>query len=352
MNIKPILKSKNKYDISDMYSAIKAFPNHISESLQYMETWTPKKSYNNIQNILVLGMGGSAIGGDVVSILTQSDCNIPIIVNRSYSIPAWVDENTLVLASSYSGNTEETLSAFNQSLGNKAQIIVLSTGGEITNLAKKHELDIVELPSGLQPRAALGHSFTRCLTTLQILGFISTFSQKLSNCVQPLELLANELSEMDDENPAIHLAQSIYDTIPVIYGSEELTKVVALRFRGQLQENAKMMAFHNHIPEMNHNEIEGWSENPSLLKQLSIIWLKDSGDHSRNKKRMNVTSSLLEDKADNQYSISMDGESTIERFLKLIHFTDWVSYYSALNHNIDPTPVNRIMKLKDEMGKN
>ncbi len=346
-----ILKSKKLFDVSDMYSAIQSFPNQIEESIEYMESWKTSKTYSDIQNILILGMGGSAIGGDVVNILTQADCSLPIIVNRSYKIPAWVNKHTLVLASSYSGNTEETLSAFNQSLEKNAPIIVLSTGGEISNFASKHRLDIVQLPTGLQPRAALGHSFTRCLLTLQRIGFVSSYSQHLLDSIDPLKAQSNELSEIKAGNPAILLAEKLFQTIPVIYGSEELTKVVALRFRGQLQENAKMLAFHNHMPEMNHNEIEGWNENPSLLEKLAILWIKDDSDHERTQKRMKVTAELLKEKTDYQYSLSLDGKSQIERFLKLIHFTDWISYYAALYHKIDPTPVNRIMQLKHEMSK-
>ena len=133
---------------------------------------------------------------------------------------------------------------------------------------------------------------------------------------------------------------------PVIYGSEDLTWVAALRLRGQLQENAKMLAFHNSVPEQNHNEIEGWTCNPGILETKCIIWLKDESDHQRSKKRMEITSELLKNQAGKQFFISQSGSSKLLRLLKLIHFNDWVSYYCALFNKVNPSPVHRIMNLK------
>ena len=138
---------------------------------------------------------------------------------------------------------------------------------------------------------------------------------------------------------------------PIIYGSEDLTWVAALRFRGQLEENAKMLAFHHSIPEQNHNEIEGWSCHPDLLATKCIIWLKDKDDHPRSLGRMEVTAKLLDGQAGKQVEIAEKGRSALIRLLKMIHFNDWVSYYAALLNNVDPTPVERITKLKEEMAK-
>jgi len=343
---------KQKFDVSNMYDAILGFPKQIKMAFSIMENWIPQHEYSNINNILILGMGGSAIGGDVTRVLIQHECEVPIIVNRSYNIPKWVSEKTLVLASSYSGNTEEILSAFYQCTQAGAIIVAMTTGGKLQILAKNNNLDYALLPAGLQPRVALGLSVSLTLIILNKLGFVSdSIIKELHFSFEKLSEICVELSDCDDNNPAVILASEIHSMCPIIYGSEDLTWVAALRFRGQLEENAKMLAFHHNIPEQNHNEIEGWSCHPNLLATKCIIWLKDSDDHPRSLARMEVTGKLLEDKAGNQVEVTQSGRSPLIRLLKMIHFNDWVSYYAALLNNVDPTPVEKITKLKEEMAK-
>ena len=337
-------------DQSDMRGAIAGFPHQIKKSFSIMGNWMPQNNYIDIRAIIVLGMGGSAIGGDVSRVISQNSCTVPILVNRSYNIPDWVDARTLVLASSYSGSTEETLSAFAQCRERNCPLIVLSTGGKITALANEYKLDIVTVPSGFQPRAALGFSFSLILILLNRLGFVQRETVKMvENSLEPLETLASELNR--SENPALTIAEQIHSTCPIIYGSEDLTWVAALRFRGQLAENAKMLSFHHHFPEQNHNEIEGWTVNRDIMSRLSIVWLKDEEDHLGTRARMRISSTLLESSAGSQLEISQSGENRVERLLKLIHFTDWVSYYAALLNNVDPTPVHRIQELKLKISK-
>ena len=336
---------KTELDQSHMRGAIAGFPDQITQSFAMMNNWEPQNEYPGIQKIMVLGMGGSAIGGDVARVISQNTCTVPIVVNRSYNIPEWVDPHTLILASSYSGGTEETLSAFAQCRERNCPIIVLSTGGKITELANEYGLDVVTVPSGLQPRAALGFSFSLILIMLKRLGFVqSEIVTMVENSIEPLETLVSELNQ--SENPALTIAEQIHNTCPIIYGSEDLTWVAALRFRGQLAENAKMLSFHHHFPEQNHNEIEGWTMNSDIMSRFSIIWLKDEEDHPGTQARMKISSTLLESAAGCQLDISQTGENRVERLLKLIHFTDWVSYYAALLNNVDPTLVNRIQELK------
>ena len=332
-------------DQSDMKGAITGFPDQIKESFSIMSNWAPQNEYNDIRQILISGMGGSAIGGDVARVISQNSCTFPIIVNRSYNIPDWVDAQTLVLASSYSGDTEETLSAFSQCRERNCPMIVLSTGGKITELANEYGLDIVTIPSGFQPRAALGFSFSLIIIMLSRLGFVQSKTViMVENSIEQLERLAAELK--CSENFALKIAEQIHSTCPIIYGSEDLTWVAALRFRGQLAENAKMLSLHHHFPEQNHNEIEGWTVNQDIMNRFSIIWLKDEEDHLGTQTRMRISSTLLEPSAGSQLDINQPGGNRVERLLKLIHFTDWVSYYAALLNNVDPTPVNRIQELK------
>ena len=337
-------------DKLNMRGSIMDFPSQIAKSFDIMKNWFPTKNYSGIKNIIVLGMGGSAIGGDVTKVIIQNHCLVPIIINRSYNIPIWVDSSTLVIASSYSGDTEETLSAFSQCLERKCRILVLSTGGLITQYADDMRLDRVMIPKGYQPRAALGFSFTLILLVLKHLGFIPiTLAEHVEKSITSIEKLCKELSQ--EENAALEIAERIYSTCPIIYGSEDLTWVVALRFRGQLAENAKMLSFHHNFPEQNHNEIEGWTFNVDIMSRFSIIWLQDKEDHSRNQERMDISSSLLESIPDNQLFISQSGANKIERLIKLIHYTDWISYYVALLNNVDPSPVTRIQEIKSLIAK-
>ena len=337
-------------DHSNMKGAIANFPSQIKESFDIIRSWSPVNTYMGIQNIMVLGMGGSAIGGDVARVMAQNHCTVPIIVNRSYTIPQWVDTQTLILASSYSGDTEETLSAFLQCRERNCPIVVLSTGGELTDSANELGLDKISIPRGYQPRAALGFSFTLLLLTLQRLGFLSKeVIDGVKNSITPLEILSSELSK--SENKALEIAKKIHITCPIIYGSEDLTWVAALRFRGQLAENAKMLSFHHNFPEQNHNEIEGWTTNPDIMNRLSIIWLRDVDDHPRTQIRMDISSSLLNAYAGSHLTISQMGSQRTERLLKLIHIIDWISFYAALLNTVDPTPVDRIQELKGRISQ-
>ncbi len=337
-------------DKSDMQGAIMSFHEQIRVSTEIMENWSPRKEYSGIQKIMILGMGGSAIGGDVARVIAQNHCLVPIIVNRSYTIPKWVDSNTLILASSYSGNTEETLSAFAQCKEQNCPVLVLSTGGTLTQHAIDMELDRVTIPKGYQPRAALGFSFTLILLILKHLGFIpQKVIEYVTKSIHSLDKLCSDLSLSD--NSALTIAENIHSTCPIIYGSEDLTWVAALRFRGQLAENAKMLSFHHIFPEQNHNEIEGWTVNKDIIRRFSIIWLRDKEEHPLNKNRMDISSSILESSSSCQTTISLSGTHRYERLLKMIHYTDWISYYAALLNNVDPTPVNRIQELKDRIAK-
>ena len=203
-------------------------------------------------------------------------------------------------------------------------------------------IDTAPLPClAVENSASISGKFEPPVPALEILYF----------SFEEITKLCDELSDCNDENPAVILANEIHSMCPKIYGSEDLTWVAALRFRGQLEENAKMLAFHHSIPEQNHNEIEGWSSHPNLLATKRIIWLRDKDDHPRSLGRMEVTKKLLDGQAGKQLEIVEKGRSPLIRLLKMIHFNDWVSYYAALLNNVDPTPVERIKKLKEEIAK-
>ena len=331
-----------KYDISKMRDSIFSFPYQLEDMIEKYDLFTLSNNYSKIDNILILGMGGSAIGAEICQVLIKDKCKVPIYINRNYNIPNWVNQNTLVIASSYSGNTEETIEAYLHAIETTSKIIAISTGGTLSKLAKKNNNDIFIIDKNYQPRAAIGYSVMAILFCLNRLGIIDySIINNIQSTIENLKKYTKYLSLIEKENKAIKMAENLYNTIPVIYGSSSLTEVIALRFKSQIQENAKMIAYHNVVPEMNHNEIEGQNDN-----SLSIIWLSDEIDHIQVKKRIKISKIILEDLEIKNYIVKMEGETFIERFLKFIIMTDWISFYLAIINKNDPSPVHKISKLK------
>ena len=338
---------KSTIDPQDMFGAIYRFADHIKEAIEIGGQINLNIDYSSCRNIVVTGMGGSAIGGDVVKTITHNELTVPFYVNRNYSLPNWVNEKTLVICSSYSGNTEESLSAYEDALNKGAMICGISTGGKLSENIRSKGFDLVTIPGGLQPRAALAYSFVPMLYLLNKIGLISkSLIDNLLNSIESLEKKREINSIGDTTNPIYKMAKDIYGTIPIIYGITDTTDVVALRLKGQLCENSKMLAYHNEIPEMNHNEIVGWGNNPDLLSELSVIWLRDENDNERVRARQNITKSLLNDMDIMQHDVNAEGASNFERLIDLINYGDWLSYWCAILHNTDPSPVGKINKLK------
>ena len=343
---------RHTIDPENMHKLIFDFPDHIVQALKIGKKITNHNHYEDIQNIVIAGMGGSAIGGDLVKLLTKNELKIPFVISRNYKLPNWVNQNTLVICSSYSGNTEETLSCFDDSLNKGAKIIGISTGGKLTELLIKNKFDLITIPSGLQPRAALAFSFVPMLCLLNKLGFISSnFIQELNSSIDLLNTLRDKYCGQNDQNPSYTIAQRIYKTIPIIYGENECTGIIALRWKGQLSENAKMLVFCNDLPEMNHNEIVGWENNKTIIKKFSVIWLKDPEDHPRVIARQTSTKDMIGKIASNHENISLKGDTQFIRLLHLVHYGDWVSYWCAILHQTDPTSVTKIDQLKRILSK-
>ena len=346
------MNSHDNIDVSNMFKSIYDFPDHIIEAISIGKKIKIEKNYSNFSNIVICGMGGSAIGGDLSKSLINSSLSLPLVINRNYSLPNWVNAHTLVICCSYSGNTEETLSAYHDALSKGASVIGISTGGELTKLLDENNHDKVAIPSGLQPRAAVAFSFIPLLYLLSQLELIDkTILDEIDSSVDKIKLARNIYSNQIDDNPTYTLAKQIYKTIPIIYGESDTTSSIALRWKGQLCENSKMIAYHNDIPEMNHNEIVGWQENPKILKQFSILWISDESVHIRNKIRYQSSLEIVNQLPALQKIITLEGNSFPERFIHLLHYGDWLSYWCALMHEIDPTPVDKIDQLKQVLSK-
>ncbi len=348
------LKTIRRIDASDMAALLLDFPNQCQEGVNLGEAIRIPPGLNNFipSVILFSGLGGSAITGDLVADLVREETKFPILVNRDYLIPNFVDEKTLVLCISYSGNTEETISSYQESLKSKAKVIVISSGGKLTKLAKDDKIFSLRIPGGFPPRAALGFLFFSALTLFQRLNLIRNRRKEVKEALSLLAKLKEGLSlEVPfRKNRAKRIAEKLKGKIPIIYASNRLA-AVAMRFQTQLAENSKQFSGKNLFPEMNHNEIMAWNNPLNLLRKFFIIFLRDKGDYERVKSRMEITKSLLSKYPAGILEINTEENGVLARNFSLLYLCDWISFYLAILNRIDPTPVERITLLKKKLSK-
>lgn len=327
-------------------------PDQFKESLQMKFDFAAgyKRTYHNI---LVTGLGGSAIGGDVLRCYAQDKAGLPVVVNRDYDIPAFVDQNTLVFAISYSGNTEETLSAYHQARGKGASIICVTSGGKLAKLAEEDGYGIIKVPGELVPRAATGYLFAPVALLLEEIGIFNGVKDEIKETIQVLQELRESIGPnvMIPQNQAKIIAEEMRDCIPVVWGAAGLSEVAALRWKAQINENAKSPAYYNVFPELNHNEIVGFELPQELLSRMVVIVLKDKYDNERIKKRMEISMNIIKDHVKNVIEVNSLGESSLARFYSLTYTGDYASVYLALEYGINPTPVKIIDYLKAELAK-
>ncbi len=305
------------------------------------------------RQVVMGGLGGSAIGGDLVRVLVARETRVPVAVVRDYLLPAYVNEETLVFLTSYSGNTEETLSAYEDAGRKGAGRIVLTTGGKLAELARRDGVPLIRVPAGLPPRSSVGYLSLPVLLVLARLGIISFKEEAGDELVEILRRTREELEPATprEKNRAKDLALRLYGRIPVVYGSTHTTEVAATRWKGQINENAKALAYCNVFPEMNHNEIVGFEAPPELLRSLAVIFLRDNADHPRVQARIEITKGLIADKVAGIDEFRGEGSHLLSRIFSLIYLGDYTSVYLALLYGINPRPVAVIDHLKGELNK-
>lgn len=326
-----------------MQKLIEAFPDHLSDGLQIGRKAILEKCKVEIKSVLIEGLGGSGIAGTIIQNIYNHKTNVPIVVNKNYRTPGFVNENTLVITSSYSGNTEESIFATTEAMHKKANIACISSGGELKSLALANHLNFIEIPGGQPPRAMLGYSFVQQLFLLHHYGIIDNgFEKEIENSVS---LIKKETDKIKQE--ANKVAQFLLNKIPIIYCDDSF-EGVALRFRQQINENAKMLCWHHVIPEMNHNELLGWK---NKRDDVAVIFLRNISDFARNQKRIELNINIISEFCDNIHEIWSLGETDIERSLYFVHLCDWVSIYLADMQKIDATEIRVLNYLKDELLK-
>ncbi|HBC46360.1 MAG TPA: bifunctional phosphoglucose/phosphomannose isomerase [candidate division Zixibacteria bacterium] len=346
-----ILALKETFDKGDMYGLIKAMPQNLEEGIKLgRDANLMRLEQETFHSVVVAGMGGSAIAGDIARSYLYRQIQIPFVVCRYYRLPAFVNRKSLVICCSYSGNTEETLSAYDDAIVTGAHIIAITSGGKLAHKAESDGVPIVKIKGGLPPRAALGYSIAPLLMILERLGLCEEQSEALSQTALQLKNWAALYDPADDKNPALDLARQIYGTIPVIYSGYERLNAVATRFKGQLSENAKILAFTNVFPEQNHNELVGWHKLYDLDKKYTVVILKDSQEHKRIRARMEIVMQYLRDKSIKVILLENLSGQDLDRVFYFIQYLDFTSYYLALLNGVDPTPVNAIDYLKEKLA--
>jgi len=305
-----------------------------------------------IAHVLVSGMGGSAASGDVVRAATSAVLRVPLLVCRDYRLPGFVDSSTLVFASSYSGNTEETLAAYEQARAAGATVVCLTSGGRLASLAAEHRHPLLLLPPGLPPRAALGYSAVLLLSALTSMKMVPDMTGPLRETAELLTRLTDRyrLETPEAGNQAKRMARNLRGRLVAVYASSANLEPAAVRWRGQMEENAKNLAFHHLVPEMNHNELVGWDLPPQLLAQIAVVFLRDPGDHPQVQRRFDLAADLMAPKAGTLQQVWSEGESLLARIFSAICLGDFVSLYLAFLNSVDPTPVPVIEALKEKLA--
>lgn len=326
-----------------MKTLVANFSKQLSEAMVIGSNAKLTASNHPISNVLICGLGGSGIGGSIVAELVVANANVPINVTKGYFIPEYVNHNTLVIISSYSGNTEETINCMELAIKKNAKIVAVTSGGKVLEICNSNNFDAIVVPGGMPPRSCLGYSLTQ-------LFFVLGFHKIISN--DYVSDLKNAIKLIDSEETAIiaeskSIAQKLLGKLPVIYATT-YNEGIAIRFRQQLNENSKVLCWHHIIPEMNHNELVGWTEKN---ENLSVLIFLDKDDYSRNLARVDINKEVIKKYTSSITGIYSKGNSIIEKAIYFIHLGDWISVSLAEIRGVDAVEVNVINHLKSKLSE-
>jgi glucose/mannose-6-phosphate isomerase len=329
-------------DRSNQLDDVLSLPDHLSDALWRVES-ARIEPFDAPGGLVVCGMGGSAIGGDLAAAAFGNRLSRPLTTERGYELPFAMLPDRAVLCSSYSGDTEETIACYEAAEALGARRIVATTGGQLARAARADGVPVIGLPAGLQPRAAVGYLFTVAAEVAALTGAAPGLRTEIDSAGAHLRDAGPRLTERAEE-----LAGRLKGSIPVIYGAN-LTVPVALRWKTQVNENAKLPAFTAALPEADHNEIEGWDADEHAGR-MSAVFLEDRDQHPRVRQRFEVTAAMIEPAAQYVTRIETEGDSRTERLLWAVMLGDLLSLQLAAARGVDPSPVQMIDRLKDELG--
>lgn len=326
-----------------MKTLVEQFPSQLEKAIEIGKNAKLNPARGTVSNVFITGLGGSGIGGTIISELAFTECKVPVQVSKGYFIPACVNSNTLVIVSSYSGNTEETLACMRQAHNAGAMICCVTSGGVVEEFARDNNLDCILIPGGMPPRSCLGYSLTQLVFIFIHYDLIS--KDHILHLGKAKQLIGSKQSEIVTQAKSI--ADFLLGKIPVIY-STTLFEGVAVRFRQQLNENSKVLCWHHVIPEMNHNELVGWAGGN---EEYAVVVFRDPSEFERNNYRIQLNKEIITRYTPHYVEINAEGNSYIEKALYLIHIGDWVSVELAALRGVDPVEVDVINFLKGELSK-
>ena len=337
-----------RIDRNNMLSFCVNAPKHYANALKMAQK--TRVNYRKPEAVIVAGMGGSAIGGELLKDWARDEVNVPIEVNREYLLPAYADEKTLVFIISYSGETEESLSVFLDALRRRCMIFCISSGGSLIEFSKKLHVSHLQIPSGMPPRAALPYLFSPLPLILAKIGLVSSVQSESSEAIKTLEKVSYENSpeKAVDENFSKRLALGVCGTMPIIYGFG-FYRAVSQRFKQQFNENSKIPSKWDVFPELNHNEIVGWERADKLATCFSTVFIRDEDEPEETRLRIEITKELIQKNVAKIFEVWSLGESKLAKMLSTILIGDFTSVYLAVLRGVDPTPVRTISLLKDKM---
>jgi glucose/mannose-6-phosphate isomerase len=324
-------------------------PEHLRDALWRVQSANLEPG-DSPGGLVVAGMGGSAIGGALARAALGDRASRPIVIARDYGLPAWTTPDTTVLCASYSGNTEETLTAYEAAGALGARRIVATTGGQLAESARADGVPVIPLPGGFQPRAAVGYSVVVALEVAGLCGAGQRVHTEIDVAAAHAERLVEKWGpDSPPDSLAKTLARGLHQTVPQVAGAG-LTGPIAYRWKTQINENTKVPCFAHDLPELDHNEIMGW-EGSGELGRFSAVFLDDCDLHPRVRQRIELTRGLIAASAAATYRVETVGENRVERLVSLVLLGDLVSIYMAVLRGIDPTPVEAIDRLKGELSR-
>ncbi len=337
-------------DPQDMLSAIDGLPAQLQTAWELGHT-QPLPPGEGIRRVIIAGMGGSAIGADLLAAYAAPLCRVPVFVHRNYDLPAWArGPETLLIASSHSGNTEETLSAFRRGVENQCTLLAVSTGGKLSALAQEHGATLWRFEHRGQPRAAVGYSFGLLLAAFTRLGLLPDPSAALAEAVQVMRAQQQDLKAEVPvvHNPAKRMAGQLYGRWVAVFGADIL-EPVARRWKGQLSEVAKAWGQFEALPEANHNTLAGLVNPEDALTRTFALFLRAGSYHPRNQKRTSLTRQIMMLEGLNTDFVDARGQGRLAQQWSMLHFGDYTAYYLAMSYDVDPTPVEAIEGFKAQM---
>ena len=335
------------------------FPAQVKKASEIGHGFTPPEGLRDPRQIVLAGMGGSGVAGDFLARLCEDRLPVPFAVCRSYKIPAFVGPDTLFIASSHSGNTEETLEAASAALERGARIVCITTDGELEQFARGHEeaevslLKIPQTDPPMPPRAALGYSLIPLVRMLESLNLYPGARGHIEEAISLLERLRDELhpDEPTERNRAKRLAQDLFGKIPWIHGTVGLMSAAAYRWRCQFNENSKTLAYCGEYPELNHNEVVGWEAGEKLCGLVEVIMLRRPGDYWRVRARVDITKEKLVEPKARVHLIEAEGRSALSQLLWTVYLGDFTSLYLAFLNGVNPASMDSINIVKGELKR-